>query len=203
MTEMTFRESFLESIEIKKQCVELGMASLVRMGEAIVKAIKSGNKLIICGNGGSAADAQHLAAELLIRLRPTFNRIGLPAITLAQDTSTLTACGNDFGYKFLYQRVLQSLGREGDVLLVITTSGNSENIILAIDEARRMNISVMGFLGKDGGKALPLCDETFMVPSNNTARIQEAHITAGHGLMEFIENELIESGMLAIGHTGL
>jgi len=147
----------------------------------------------LCGNGGSAADAQHLAAEMLIRLRPNNNRAGIPAISLAQDTSTITACGNDFGYKKLYERMVQSLGQEGDVLIAITTSGNSENIILAMKQARKMGIKVFGFLGSGGGKALELCDEAFIVPSDNTGRIQEAHITAGHALMEYIEDRLIES----------
>ena len=193
----------MHSIETKKKCIAMGMDSLARMGASVAEAIKAGNKLMICGNGGSAADAQHLAAELLVRLRPTYNRVGLPAIALAQDTSTITACGNDFGYEVLYQRMLQALGRDGDVLLAITTSGNSENVLLAMREARRMGVSVFGFLGKDGGEALALCDEAFVVPSENTARIQEAHITAGHGLMEFIEDKLIESGVVVVGQTGL
>lgn len=203
MKDTTFQESFLHSIETKKKCIAMGMDSLARMGASVAEAIKAGNKLMICGNGGSAADAQHLAAELLVRLRPTYNRVGLPAIALAQDTSTITACGNDFGYEVLYQRMLQALGRDGDVLLAITTSGNSENVLLAMREARRMGVSVFGFLGKDGGEALALCDEAFVVPSENTARIQEAHITAGHGLMEFIEDKLIESGVVVVGQTGL
>lgn len=193
----------MHSIETKKKCIAMGMDSLARMGVSVAEAIKAGNKLMICGNGGSAADAQHLAAELLVRLRPTYNRVGLPAIALAQDTSTITACGNDFGYEVLYQRMLQALGRDGDVLLAITTSGNSENVLLAMREARRMGVSVFGFLGKDGGDALALCDEAFVVPSENTARIQEAHITAGHGLMEFIEDKLIESGVVVVGQTNL
>ena len=126
------------------------------------------------------------------------NREGVAAITLAQDTSTITACGNDFGYEKLYERTLTSLGKEGDCLIGITTSGNSENIILAMKAAKKMGIKVFGFLGSGGGKALELCDEYFLVPSSNTGRIQEAHITAGHALMEYIEDKLLNSGYLSL-----
>ena len=166
------------------------------MGNCITQLIQNGNKIMLCGNGGSAADAQHLAAEMLVRLRPMNNREGIAAITLAQDTSTITACANDFGYEKLYERTLTSLGKEGDCLIGITTSGNSENIILAMKAAKKMNIKVFGFLGCKGGEALKYCDKAFVVPSDDTGRIQEAHITAGHALMEYIEDTLLESGYL-------
>jgi len=166
------------------------------MGEEITHSIENNGKIMLCGNGGSAADAQHLAAEMLVRLRPMNNREGIAAIALAQDTSTITACGNDFGYEKLYERMVTSLGKEGDCLIGITTSGNSENIILAMKAAKKMNVKVFGFLGCKGGDALKYCDEVFVVPSNDTGRIQEAHITAGHALMEYIEDKLLESGHL-------
>ena len=185
---------FQESIKVKTEIISSGiLESIEVMGIQSALSIQKQRKIMLCGNGGSAADAQHLAAEMLIRLRPNNNRAGIPAISLAQDTSTITACGNDFGYKKLYERMVQSLGQEGDVLIAITTSGNSENIILAMKQARKMGIKVFGFLGSGGGKALELCDEAFIVPSDNTGRIQEAHITAGHALMEYIEDRLIES----------
>jgi D-sedoheptulose 7-phosphate isomerase len=115
---------------------------------------------------------------------------------MAQDISTITACGNDFGYEMIYERILTSLGKEGDCLIGITTSGNSENIILAMRAAKDMGIKVYGFLGSGGGKAIELCDEAFVVPSDTTGRIQEAHITAGHALMESIEDRLLEAGYL-------
>lgn len=146
---------------------------------------------MVCGNGGSAADAQHLVAELLIRLRPWINRPPIAAITLAQDTSTLTACGNDFSFEQIYERVVLGLGKPGDCLLGISTSGNSENIVLAMQAARRMGISVLGLLGNDGGLCKKECDVSFIVPSSDTAAIQESHIVAGHALMEFVENEII------------
>jgi D-sedoheptulose 7-phosphate isomerase len=190
---------FEESIQVKTAIISSGILESIKvMGIQASSSIQKQKKLMLCGNGGSAADAQHLAAEMLIRLRPKNNRIGLPAITLAQDTSTITACGNDFGYNNLFERMVQSLGQNGDILIAITTSGNSDNIILAMKQARKMGIKVFGFLGCGGGKALELCDEAFVVPSYNTGRIQESHITAGHALMEFIEDKLIEDGYMVL-----
>ena len=187
---------FQQSILTKKNCIEQGFQPLYQMGNIITHLIQNGGKIMLCGNGGSAADAQHLAAEMLVRLRPMNNREGVAAMTLAQDTSTITACGNDFGYEMLYERVLRSLGKKGDCLIGITTSGNSKNVILAMKAAQEMGIKVFGFLGCKGGEALKYCDETFIVPSDDTGRIQEAHITAGHALMEYIEDRLIELNYL-------
>ena len=186
----SFELAFSESIKVKQEVISSGVhQALLTMGDAIVDKILLGGKLMICGNGGSAADAQHLAAELLIRLKPHNNRQGIPAISLVQDSSTLTACGNDFGYDVIFSRMVESLGKETDVLLGITTSGNSKNVNLAF-AANKMNILTAGFLGNEGGPAIDLCDLYFLAPSNDTARIQETHITAGHALMEYIENEL-------------
>ena len=160
--------------------------------------VKMGNKMFICGNGGSAADAQHLAAELVVRLRPAYNRKGLPAIALAMDTSTITACGNDYSFDLLYSRTLESIGNTDDCLLGITTSGNSQNVYNAMKLAKKMNIKTFGFLGAGGGQVLELCDEAFLVPGNETGRIQECHITAGHALMEHIEDRLIEQKYMSL-----
>jgi len=187
---------FNQSIEVKQACIERGFHQLYSMSEHITQSIQNGGKIMLCGNGGSAADAQHLAAEMLMRLRPMNNREGIAAIALAQDTSTITACGNDFGYEKLYERLVKTLGNKGDCMIAITTSGKSENIILAMKAAQEMGIKVFGFLGCKGGKALKYCDEAFIVPSDNTGRIQEAHITAGHALMECIEDSLLESGFI-------
>ena len=192
------RRIFQYSLDVKQSCMKQGFSSLYSMGNQIVQSIQNGNKIMLCGNGGSAADAQHLAAEMLVRLRPKNNREGIPAIALAQDTSTITACGNDFGYDSIYERMVTSLGNAGDCLIGITTSGNSENIIRSMSAAKEMNIKVFGFLGSGGGKTIELCDEAFIVPSNNTGRIQEAHITAGHALMEYIEDDLLESGYIQL-----
>jgi D-sedoheptulose 7-phosphate isomerase len=189
---------FNQSINTKKDCIAQGFQSLYSIGDCIIQSIQNGGKIMLCGNGGSAADAQHLVAEMLVRLRPMNNRNGIAAITLAQDISTITACGNDFGYEILYERVLRSLGKKEDCLIVISTSGNSKNVILAMKAAQDMNIKTFGFLGSKGGEALKYCDDSFIVPSNNTGRIQEAHITAGHALMEYVEDSLIKNGYLTL-----
>lgn len=195
----TIKKIFEDSIKLKSEIVELDLLHVLdEMGSEIIQAILNGNKILLCGNGGSAADAQHLAAEMLIRLRPENNREGIPAIALAQDTSTITACGNDFGFKNLYERMVLTLGKKGDCLIAISTSGNSENIILAMQAAKKLGIHVFGFLGNEGGKMANNCDKAFIVPGSNTGRIQESHITAGHALMEFIEDHLIDSGYLHI-----
>tara|TARA_B100001013_G_C24452857_1_gene380351 strand:- start:112 stop:708 length:597 start_codon:yes stop_codon:yes gene_type:complete len=193
------KKLFKESIKIKKEILNSNILDVIeRMGDEISNSIKNGGKIMLCGNGGSAADAQHLAAEMLIRLRPKYNREGIPAITLAQDVSTITACGNDFGFDRLFVRTLESLGNPGDVLIAITTSGNSVNVIKAMQLAKKKKIRVFGFLGAGGGQALEVCDEAFLVPSKDTGRIQESHITAGHALMEYVEDKLLDIGYLQL-----
>lgn len=189
---------FKESISVKQKCLKQCINSIAIMGDEACITILNKGKIMLCGNGGSAADAQHLAAELIVRLRPSINRQGIAAISLAQDTSTITACGNDFNYDSIYERTLMSLGKEGDCLIGITTSGYSKNVILAMKAAKRLNIKVFGFLGCGGGEALKYCDEAFIVPSDEVGRIQESHITAGHALMEYIEDKLINLGYLKI-----
>lgn len=192
-------KTFLDSIELKQKVLLEGHAQiLVKMASTIGYALQSGGKLLICGNGGSAADAQHLAAELLIRLRPHMNRQSLPAIALAMDTSTITACGNDFGFEVLYERLVQGLGTAKDVLLGITTSGRSPNIVRALKMAQIMGITTLGFLGNNGGEALHACDLSFVVPSKDVGRIQETHITAGHAVMEMVEEIMLEQGKLQL-----
>ncbi len=188
-------ELITESIDTKRRLLESDCAEiLAEMAVRAAEAIAGGGKLMLCGNGGSAADAQHLAAEMLIRLRPHINRSGIPALTLATDTSTLTACGNDYGYDEIFERPLLAIGRPGDVLLAITTSGKSPNVIRALAAARDRGIATFGFLGCDGGPALEYCDKAIVVPSTVTGRIQECHIVAGHALMELIEDILLERG---------
>lgn len=187
-----FEEAFNRSITAKSECINAGTHSLNEIGNEIVNSLRLGGKLMLCGNGGSAADSQHLAAELLIRLRPHVNRQPIPAIALAMDISTLTACGNDYGFDEIFSRNLMALGKKGDCLLGITTSGNSKNVVKAMELAKKMGIKVFGFLGGDGGQCHNLCDQKFIVPTSNTANIQECHITAGHALMEYIENNFIE-----------
>ena len=158
----------------------------------INKTIKNGGKVYICGNGGSAADAQHLAAEFLIRLRPTFNRRALPVISLALDTSTITACGNDIGFDKIFARNLEALGSKKDILIVISTSGNSKNILNVLKFAKKNKIYSVGFLGNKGGMAKKISNLNLIIPSSNTARIQEAHIFLGHYIFEQVENLLFK-----------
>tara|TARA_B100001093_G_C26771867_1_gene990596 strand:+ start:577 stop:1161 length:585 start_codon:yes stop_codon:yes gene_type:complete len=158
----------------------------------IKTSISKKKKIFFCGNGGSASDAQHLTAELLIRLRPKINRKSIPAICLHMDASTLTACSNDYSYKEIFSRPLSALGISGDILVVISTSGNSQNIIEVLKIAKKMKIFSIGFLGKNGGKAKKLCNLPIIVKSSNTARIQEAHIFLGHFILEQVEDYLIK-----------
>ena len=157
----------------------------------ISNRIKKGGKLLICGNGGSAADAQHLSAEYLIRLKPNINRKPLPAITLAQDVSTLTACGNDFKFEDIFLRPFQALANKNDILICISTSGNSKNILNVLKEAKKKKIYSVCFLGNKGGKALKMCDHPLVISSNNTARIQECHIFLGHFILEKVEDLIL------------
>lgn len=186
------RDQLLDSIELKKQCLTgTYLNTLVSMAEATVRAIKNGGKLMLCGNGGSAADAQHLAAELLVRLRSSVNRDAIPAISLVLDTSTITACANDYGYECLFERMVQGLGKPGDVLLGLTTSGRSANVTRALKTARERGITTLGFLGGDGGQTLQECDLSIVVPATDPNRVQEVHITLGHILMDLIEDLIV------------
>lgn len=171
--------------------------TIVRMAEATFHSLRKDGKVLLCGNGGSAADAQHLAAELLVRLRPHINRASIPALALALDTSSLTACGNDYSFESYYERMVFALGKPGDVLIGITTSGRSPNVMRALRAARERGMTTIGLLGGDGGLALAECDLALVVPSSVTGRVQEAHITVGHALMELVEDLLLESGYLA------
>jgi D-sedoheptulose 7-phosphate isomerase len=152
------------------------------------QALQAGSKLMFCGNGGSAADSQHLAAELTGRFIE--DRKPLAAIALSTDTSALTCIANDYSFDAVFARQVQGLGRAGDVLVGISTSGNSRNVIRAVEEARAMGIQVIGLLGRDGGTLRELCDVAIVVPSQVTARIQESHILIGHTLCGLIEQQL-------------
>jgi len=192
------KSALAEGIRARQEVLDKHVATLVEIGKICGGAIESGNKILLCGNGGSAADAQHLAAELLIRLRPDVTRQTLPAIALAMDTSTLTACGNDLGFEVIFERMVEASGNRGDVLIGITTSGKSPNVLKALTKAKELGIVTVGFLGGSGGPALPLCDYSFIAPTSITGRIQELHITAGHIVMELVEDYLIEKGKLKI-----
>jgi D-sedoheptulose 7-phosphate isomerase len=146
---------------------------------------------MFCGNGGSAADSQHLATELLIRLRGSVERASWPALALTLDPAALTAGGNDYGYDRVFERPLRGLGRPGDVLFGITTSGRSPNVVRALAAARELGIVTIGLLGGAGEPAGALCDHRLLVPDNETARIQECHIALGHAVLELLEDRLV------------
>ena len=191
------RQTFIDSISVKQEILDNeSYEVLVDAGNIIANSISNGGKLLLCGNGGSAADAQHLAAEFLIRLTSGVNRESIPALSLAQDTSTLTACINDYGSDDIFKRVFSALSSKGDTLLVISTSGNSRNIIETLKLAKERDIFSLGFLGNEGGEALQYCNSAFIVPSKVTARIQESHITAGHALLQYVEDLLLENGWI-------
>jgi D-sedoheptulose 7-phosphate isomerase len=197
--ENKIKQTFEDSIAVKQKVIDEGAYRvLLDAGNIIADSISKKGKLLICGNGGSAADAQHLAAEFLIRLTSDVNRDSIPALSLAQDTSTLTACINDYGSDDIFKRVFSALSSDGDVLLAITTSGNSKNIIETLKLANERGIYSLGFLGGDGGEALKYCNTAFVVPNKVTARIQESHITAGHALLQYVEDKLLESGWITI-----
>lgn len=151
-------------------------------------AIKNGNKILFFGNGGSAADAQHLATELAVRYKN--DRAPIAGLALTTDTSALTACGNDFGFDYIFSRQIQALGKPGDIAIAISTSGNSANVIKAIEQCKAQNITSIGFTGKTGGKMSNECDYILKIPSTTTARIQEMHITFGQMLCGALELKL-------------
>lgn len=163
-------------------------ADVVAAGAALADGLRAGHKVMFCGNGGSAADSQHLASELTGRFIK--DRRPLAALALTTDSSALTCIGNDYAFDEVFARQVAGLGRPGDVLVAISTSGNSRNVVRAVDEARRIGMSVVGLLGRDGGVLKPMCDVAIVVPSDVTARIQEAHILIGHTLCGLIEAEL-------------
>ena len=156
--------------------------------EVIVNAFKNGKKVLFCGNGGSAADAQHLAAEFSGRFYK--DRKALPSEALHCNTSYLTAVGNDYGYQFIYSRILNGIGQEGDILICLSTSGNSENILQALEVAEKLKVITIGLTGAGGGKMKNKLNYTIEVPSKDTPRIQESHIMIGHIICEFVEKKL-------------
>ena len=162
--------------------------TIVAIGELTAHAMQSGHKLLVAGNGGSAADAQHLVAEFVVRL--TVNRPALRAVALTTDTSILTACGNDFGFDRIFSRQIEALGQPGDIFLGISTSGNSPNILCALDQAKKMGIATIGFSGNDGGRMRALCDHTILIPSNVTMNIQESHLALEHIFCMVVERFL-------------
>ena len=184
------RDSLKESSDTKLRILELCSPDISKAVDIIIDAFSSKRKVLLCGNGGSAADAQHLATEFVIRLSPHIKRPGLPAIALTTDSSMLTAGANDLGYENVFTRSIEALGNEGDVLIGISTSGNSESVNNAFKKAREMKLTTIGFLGKGGGTSKNLVDLAIIVPSDDAQRIQEGHITIGHIIFQEVEQEM-------------
>ena len=181
----------MDSAEVKRKIAENCSHDILRSVNIIIKALRNKKKLLICGNGGSAADAQHIATELVIRMNRK-KRPPMAAIALTTDTSMLTAGGNDIGFENVFSRQVGALGLKGDVLIAISTSGMSENVIRAVKEANKTGLYVIGFLGKKGGKLRKMVDIPIVIPANDTQRIQEGHITVGHIICGILENELFK-----------
>ncbi|HET9215998.1 MAG TPA: D-sedoheptulose 7-phosphate isomerase [Terriglobia bacterium] len=177
-----------ESVRVKSEFFQTNTTLIAETAQKMAQALRDGRKVLLFGNGGSAADAQHIAAEFVGRFIP--DRIPLPALSLATDTSALTALGNDYGYDTVFSRQVQALGNAGDIAIGISTSGNSPNVLAAIEVARSRSLLTIGFTGQDGGKMNGRTDILFRVPSRMTPRIQETHITLGHVLCELIDREL-------------
>jgi D-sedoheptulose 7-phosphate isomerase len=183
----------LASAETKRRYAEASAGELVTVARLVADCFRSGGKLLLCGNGGSAADCQHIAAEFTSILTQTFNRRALPAIALTTDTSFLTARGNDYGFDSVFSRQVEALGKPGDVLIGISTSGSSKNILLALETARRTGLKTIGMTGSAGGKMLNAVDITLRVPAEVTAHVQECHIAMGHVIVAIVEKLMFES----------
>jgi D-sedoheptulose 7-phosphate isomerase len=186
-------DSLNESAETKQKILQHCKDDILRAVDILTKTFKNNNKLLLCGNGGSAADCQHIATELVIRLSHHIKRPALPAIALTTDSSNLTAGGNDIGFDNIFARSVEGLGNKGDVLLAISTSGNSENVLRAVKKANEKGMKIISLLGGSGGKLKDIVDLSVIIPSSNVQRIQEGHITVAHIICELVEEELYGS----------
>ncbi|MBN1341728.1 MAG: SIS domain-containing protein [Phycisphaerae bacterium] len=186
-------EAQLAKHDVAVESVRDQQAAIHQMAETMIAALRRGNRIYLVGNGGSAADCQHIAAELISRLRPGKERQALPAVALTTDTSILTAIGNDYEFDLAFKRQVEGLVTTGDVLWALSTSGNSRNVLLAAEEAKARGASVIGFTGPTGGKLLHLADQCLRVNAETTDRIQEAHQLAYHLICYLIENEFVRN----------
>jgi D-sedoheptulose 7-phosphate isomerase len=182
--------SLKESSETKLKMLATCNEDIINACNILTESLKNGGKILLCGNGGSAADCQHIATEFMVRLSRDIKRPPIPAIALTTDTSNLTAGGNDIGFQNVFARSIEGLGQDGDVLIAISTSGTSENIIKAIEKAKSKKMQIISFSGGSAGKLKSMSDVTVVIPSNNVQRIQEGHITVGHIVCEIVERNL-------------
>lgn len=179
------RQSIQENIRVKEALLKTHVELIEKAAVAIGAALKKGNKVLFFGNGGSASDSQHLAAEFVGRYEK--ERRGLPSIALTTDTSILTAVGNDYGFDRIFSRQIEALGQKGDIAFGLSTSGNSPNVLIGIEKAKSLGLYTIGFSGRDGGKLAKAVDLSLIAPSERTARIQEAHILMGHIICELVD----------------
>jgi D-sedoheptulose 7-phosphate isomerase len=185
------KSQIAESILLKQRLKsDKSLRKIIRIADIWTDCIKNGGKILLCGNGGSAADAQHIAGELVVRLTSESKRKALPALALTVNPCVVTAAANDFGFESVFSRQIEALGKEDDCLVLISTSGNSPNLLKAAKTAKKMGIKTVTFSGKKGGKLLDLVDFSLVVPSDDTQRIQEVHITVGHIVVQLVENKL-------------
>jgi len=177
-----------DSIAVNELVLEKSLDQIQKIAQICIDCLKNNGKIIFCGNGGSAADSQHLVAELVVRFKK--DRKSIPAMALSVNTSIITAIGNDYGYEKVFSRQIESLANKQDILIAISTSGKATNVREAIKTAKKIGLKTIAFTGKNGSDFAGLCDYSLIIPSENTARIQEAHITVGHIICELIEENL-------------
>ncbi len=198
--ENVFSKAIAEHVEVVRQ-ISGNLDTLQSIGRAMCATLRAGGKILWCGNGGSAADAQHLSAELVGRFRR--DRPGMASVALTTDTSILTAVANDYGFDAIFARQVEALGAPGDLLIGISTSGNSRNVVAAIETARERGLMTVAFTGMGGGKMAAMADHSFIVCSRDTARIQEGHILAGHMLCDWIELDSLDTPGAAAAGTSV
>ncbi len=184
------QDKILSSIQVKEELMRTCIGQIVQIVNSVIDCLKKGGKVIFFGNGGSAADSQHLAAEFVGRFKK--DRKALAAIALTTDTSIITSLANDYGYEVIFAKQIEALGKKGDIAIGLSTSGKAKNVVQGIKKAKDMNIKTVALVGGDGGTLIGLADMSLVVPSKNTARIQEAHITIGHIICELAEEVLCE-----------
>jgi len=184
------KEILLEGIQVKEELLRLKVGAIIEIAHLLIESLKKGGKAILFGNGGSAADSQHIAAELIGRFKK--DRTALAAIALTTNTSVITALANDYGYEVIFSKQIEALGQKNDIAIGFSTSGKAKNVILALKQAKKIGLKTIAFTGGDGGEIAKIADISLIIPSCTTARIQEAHITVGHIICELAEQELCQ-----------
>lgn len=184
------KDILLESIQVKEELLRNYVSQIKEIADIVIESLKKNGKIIVFGNGGSAADAQHIAAELVGRFKK--DRTAMAAIALTTNTSVLTALANDYGYEVVFSRQIEALGQKNDLVIGISTSGKAKNVAAAFKQAKKMGLKTVALTGQDGGEVAKLADVSLIVPSQVTARIQEAHITVGHIVCELAEQDLCQ-----------